>query len=191
MRRSTLHAAIAIAALCFAFPASGQSDVPRPKNTNEKVVQPDKPKEKENTLRVVIESEDSAREAQLWLPPSMLASIDRGGATAGTTASGLPPVQTIVAGLALSLSLVLGGLWLVRTRHKIGTRAATSAAVVLATLAGTAAFALANLGPPRNYKPVDPGTLRLAAPNGEPLAGTARYYYGEEGVIRIVLPKEK
>ncbi len=34
LRWSTHHAAIALAARCFAFPATGQSDVPRPKNTN-------------------------------------------------------------------------------------------------------------------------------------------------------------
>jgi hypothetical protein len=183
--RTTLS--LAAAALCLALSSTALANIAAPDDPNRDRAG----KRRENTLRLVIEAGDGP-EAQIWLPPSMLAAAPGDAGAAGATAAGLPPLQTAGAGVALSLSLVFAGLWLARGRRGLGTRAAASAAVALAALAGTAAYALANAAPPRNYRAVDPGTLLLATPDGEPLAGTARYYYGhDEGVVRVVLPKAK
>jgi hypothetical protein len=101
-------------------------------------------------------------------------------------------LNTIVTGTALSLAIVFGGFWLARTRKELGVRNTATAAAILVVLGGAATFALANAAPPRNYKPVDPGTLRMASPNDKSLTGTVRYYYGtDDGQVKLVLPAKK
>jgi hypothetical protein len=185
MTRLLSCAAAAVAALCFALPASVGADIPNPDGSQK--VRPPRTTPKENTMKLVIEAGDNP-EAQIWLPPELRVQ----DVAAGATETGLTPLQTEATGLALSLSIVFGGLWLVRARKRLGTRATATAVAIFGVLAGTAVYTLANAGPPRNYQPADPGTLRLATPAGDPLSGTARYYYGyDQGVVRIVLPKKQ
>jgi hypothetical protein len=178
--KHVLICAAAAAVLSLSAVVVASADIPQPNSDGRRP-----PKRGENVVELVIESGDNP-EPQVWLPP------DFRSAAGGSAEPGLAPAQTAVAGAALSLAVVFGGLWLVRMRRTLGVRATAGAAAVFCTIAGTAVFALANAGPPRNYRPVDPGTLGKAAPDGAALSGKARYYYGaDDGVVRIVLPREK
>ncbi len=176
-----LAVSIAIVATLVLTAAVAVADIARPDDHGRS----NRPKE--NTLRLVIEAGDNP-EPQLWLPPEMRIAMgdhDEAG-------SGLASASTIASGTALSLSLAFGGLWLVRNRRTLGARAATGAGIVLVVVTGTAALALANAAPPRNYRTVDAGSLGLATPSGEPLRGEIRYYYGSDtGVVRLVLPRTR
>jgi hypothetical protein len=170
----------AVAAVLSLAAVAAYADLARPKDGGA-----DRRTRHENTLKLVIESGDNP-EPQLWLPPEVRVE------NAGVVDSAMPPARTVAAGVALSLSLAFGGLWLVRSSRTLGVRATAGAATVLCVLAGTAVFALANAAPPRNYRTVDAGTLGLASPDGTPLTGEIRYYYGSDsGVVRLVLPKRR
>jgi hypothetical protein len=177
MNRILCRAAFAVAALFVVLSSSALADIPKPKDSGATP-----PKRDENVLELVIEPGEPQQEAQLWLPPDFMA--------AAREDAGMPPAQTAATGVALSLSLAFGGVWLVRTRRRLGTRATAAAVAVFGTLAGTAVYAFANAAPPRNYRPVDAGTLRLAAPDGKALSGKVRFYYGyDQGVVKLVIPK--
>jgi hypothetical protein len=163
------------AVLCCALPVVVAANIAPPRYA---------PPRDWSQMKLVVEHGPAAREATLWLPSEFNQS-----ASGAVAPGGMSSTQTAVSGGALSLGLVLGGLWLVRSRRSVGTRAGTAAAAALCVLAGTAGYAFANAAAPR---PLDPGTLRLASPSGEPLQGQVRIRYHEEpGVVRLVLPAPK
>ena len=166
------------AVLCCALPVVVAANIAPPRYA---------PPREWSQLKFVIENDAHARPAELVLPREFDPS-----AAGAAGSQGLSAPETVVSGAALSLGLVFGGLWIARSRRGMSTRAtrATTAAVVaLCTIAGASVYALANAAPPR---PVDPGTLLLAAPNGGPLQGQVRIHYGgERGVVKLVLPGPK
>ena len=161
------------AAICCALPIAVAADIAAPGSRTYNPPRDWSPK------RLVVENAPAAREAELWLPQEFNPNATRTGGALSTP-------ETVLSGGALSLGLALGGLWLARSRRSANTRGVTAAAAVLFVIAGTSVYALANAAPPR---PLDPGTLRLASPDGKPLDGTVRIRYSDEnGVIRLVLP---
>jgi hypothetical protein len=99
--------------------------------------------------KLVVVVDERVKEPRLVIPKTMM----------GDKKSAWLETPTVVAGLALTLALVSGGVWLVRR----GT-SRTVAAVVLALSVmafGTSAL-LANLPPPPP-PPVDPANLKLPA----------------------------
>jgi hypothetical protein len=166
------------AVLCCALPVLVSADIPQPRPAPEA-----RPLDW-SSLKLVIESDPNGREAQLWLPKEY--NPYEYGATSSSV---LSSPGTIVSGLALSLGLALGGVWLARSRRRIGAPGLTAGLAVLAVLAGTSGYAMANAAPPR---PVDPGTLKIALPGGDPLEGKVRLRYSSDsGVVRLVLPAPK
>ncbi|HQR39247.1 MAG TPA: hypothetical protein PLF26_12705 [Blastocatellia bacterium] len=189
MKKLSLSVTLALVAICLGVAATTYADIAQPPAPKQ---EPPIPRAKENTVKLVIETGYSGQEAQLWLPSGWYAGQSPGVGSIAPQSGGLSQLNTIVTGTALSLAIVFGGFWLVRSRRELGTRNTATAAVILVVLASTASFALANAAPPRNYKPADPGTLRLASPTGEQLTGTVRYYYGtNDGEARLVLPAKK
>ena len=164
------------AVLCCALPVVVSADLPRPRPAEARPLD-------WGSIKLVIEQDQNGDEAELWLPkeynPQALGA-------AGST--GLSSPGTVVSGVALSLGLALGGVWLARSRRQIGQRGVAAGMAVLGVLAGTVGYAMANAAPPR---PVDPGALRIALPGAE-LEGKVRVRYSDEtGVVRLVLPKPK
>jgi hypothetical protein len=96
----------------------------------------------ERNVKLVVVIDDKVKEPRLQIPQSLLAGGGKKSADAG------PRLPTIMAGLALSVSLVAAGFWLVRRGP--GRRLA---AVVLAVslLACGASAVWANVGP----KPIE------------------------------------
>jgi len=73
------------------------------------------------TIPVVVVVDDKATETRLVIPRKVLAAALRADAgEPGDTqrAEGLPALHLIVAGVALTVALALGGLWLVRLRSR-------------------------------------------------------------------------
>ncbi|HKV40145.1 MAG TPA: hypothetical protein VJX67_13105 [Blastocatellia bacterium] len=88
----------------------------------------------------------------------------------------------IMAGLFLSLSIIVAGLWLIRYWRKGGTRwkgwvIAAAMATALFVLIGVASVAI---GAP-SAKSRDPGTLPQALVNGKALSGQARIQIVDSG----------
>lgn len=174
-------AAIAIACLALwcALPTATSADIPRPDNR----ASTDPPRRRSDQLvTFVIESSDDFQ-ARLYVPSNLLA------ADTNATPSGMSAVGTTVSGVALSLSVVFGGLWLARSRRRLGTQSTVTAGVILVVLAGTASYAWANASP---YPIANPGTLVKATPTGEALSGKVRVMRvsDDDNTIRLLLPRD-
>ena len=115
----------------------------------------------ETTLDIRLDA--NAKEARLIIPRSQikqlraeLESLDDGSDDmAGVASPGISRVQTIVSGLFLSLALVVGGVWFVRS-GRAATKAGKSAvAIVVVSFVATAAtFVFANAGPPSEARSI-------------------------------------
>ena len=103
---------VAIAFACLAVlcvtTTSTSADIPRPDNGTPKNSGP-RPSRSDQLVTFVIESSDDYQ-ARLYVPSNLLAA-DTNAAPAVTSSLG-----TTVSGVALSLSMVFGGLWLARSR---------------------------------------------------------------------------
>lgn len=181
----------ALAALLFvASPALADIALPdRPKPPRNNEVRRDLPHS-----RLTIERVEGLREARLQVPRTQLRWMNgMAGETGGVTGAQSGPLGgagTVVGGLFLSLSVVLTGLLLLRSRRR-GVRLGRAAVAVLvcagaAGLAGVAAYA--NAGPPPGYYVQDPGTLIKAASAGK-LSGSIRIEIVDEGAeMKLLIP---
>lgn len=118
---------------------------------------PEPPKPKpgksiDTILRVDIKRD--AKEARLLIPKDQLkqlrAQIDELDDSSSTTASaGFTKTQTIMSGMFMSLAILLGGVWLSRSR-KLDTKAAKALIIgsVLFLSGAVATIVYANAGPP-------------------------------------------
>jgi hypothetical protein len=188
MRLFKYFAALALLLLAAASPAFADIALPNPKPERAGEVREDLP-----FSRMSIERVDGLREARLQIPRSQLTRM---GVAAGVEAPGsrrglLNGAGTAVAGVFLSLAVVLTGVLLVRSRRRgAAFGRATAALLVCATAAGLgAAAAYANAGPPMPRRTAqDPGTLIKAA-SGRTLTGSIRIEVVEDGTeIKLLVP---
>jgi hypothetical protein len=192
MRLFKYPAALALLLLVAASPAFADIALPNPNPKPERVgdVRTDLP-----FSRMSIERVDGLREARLQIPRSQLSRM---GAAAGLEQSGAPGAQagimrgagTAVAGLFLSLAVVLTGVLLVRSRRRgMAVGRAAAALLVCVGAAGLAAVAAyANAAPPPGYRVQDPGTLIKAA-SAQTLKGSIRIEVVEDGTeIKLLVP---
>jgi hypothetical protein len=143
--------------------------------------------------QMTIERVEGLREARLQIPR---AQFTRVAASAGIEQTGGAALQsgvlkgfgTVVAGLFLSLAVVLTGMLLVRARRGVAAGRAAAAVLVCVCGAGLAAVAAyANAGLPE-WQAQDPGTL-IKAVSGKPLTGSIRIEVVEEGrEIKLLVP---
>ena len=187
MRLFRRSAALALLLLAAA-PAYADIALPnRPKTNRNGEVRRDLP-----YSRMSIERVEGLREARLQIPRAQLERLNvAAGAEGGAQSGFFNSAGTVVAGLFLSLGVMMTGLLLLRrTRRGLGVgRAAAAALVVCVSAAGLAAVAAyANAGPPPGYMPQDPGTL-IKAVSGAPLAGSIRVEVVEGGgEIKLLVP---
>jgi hypothetical protein len=187
MRLFRFTAALALLLLVAASPAFADIALPKTNEPRLGEVRRDLP-----SSRMSIERVEGLREARLQIPRSQLAEL---GVSAGLERPAAPSgmlqgAGTAVAGLFLSLAVVLTGLLLVRSRRRgVAVGRAAASALVCAGVAGLAAVgAYANAGPPRGYSPQDPGTL-IKAVSGRSLKGSIRVEVVEEGSeIKLLVP---
>jgi hypothetical protein len=180
----------ALAALLFASsPVFADIALPKtPTRTRNGEVRRDLPHS-----QLTIERVEGLREARLQIPRTQLRWMNgmagEGSSVNGGQSSPLGGAGTVIGGLFLSLSVILTGLLLVRSRRRLaGGRVAVAllACVCAAALAGVAAYA--NAGPPPGYSAQDPGTLIRAASAGT-LSGSIRIEVVDEGEeLKLLLP---
>jgi hypothetical protein len=184
---------LAALALLLLMVSSAAADVPMPnrrKPAREEAIRRDLP-----YARMTIEPVQGLREARLQVPRAQLGLI--AGAAGleedhaqGAQAGAFESAGTVVAGLFLSLAVVLTGFLLLRTRRRFAgarTAALLVCACVLAA-GGAAAVAYANIAPPIGFRAQDPGTLVRAAAGGS-LAGSIRIEVVEGGgEIKLLIP---
>ncbi|MBX7053371.1 MAG: hypothetical protein K1X36_00315 [Pyrinomonadaceae bacterium] len=144
----------------FVFAASmiAFADIPRPEPSKT-------PKPKpgiDSTLNIRISSD--VKEAKLVIPKSQikqlraeLEKIDNGSDETAEVPkfNGVTRTQTVVSGTLLSLALVFGGIWFVRS-GKAGTKAGRTIAVValVAGVGSAATYVYANAGPPPEVRSI-------------------------------------
>jgi hypothetical protein len=148
-----------------------------------------------------IRPDAEAKEAKLLIPREVLqqlrAELDGEDSQSVAAAAGgfnASPTQTAVAGLFLSLSLVLGGVWLVNSRAAGRRASRVASALLFAALGGAAGATVvyANAGPPPVARSL---TSKILIPDLS--------YWGASGVVKVeviddnnelimlVLPKSK
>jgi len=142
--------ALCLTAAIILFSIAGFGDIARPDNSTKKG-------KKSIEATMMIHLREDAKEARLIIPRSQiqqlraqLDELDGGSNTAAAVSgNGITPTQTIVGGLFLSLAIVFGGMWFVRS-DKDATRTAKTLAIVtiLACVGSAAMFVFANAGPP-------------------------------------------
>jgi len=134
----------------------GLADIPRPDRTPSPKKQA---KSVDTTMEILLDGE--AKEARLIIPKSQVsklrAALDEmdGGGEPMAVASTSSRTQTIVSGLFLSLALVVGGVWFVRSGKVSSTAAKT--AIVLAVTAGllsTASLVYGDIAPPTEARSI-------------------------------------
>lgn len=150
MRRTLMLAAAMLSLGSFAF-----ADIARPDRTPQRT-----PKPKGVMTQMDIKLDSDATEARLIIPKSQISQLraqleqmDDDGNTAAV--SGFSRTQTIVSGAFLSLALVFGGMWFVRSGKASSplAKAAVIAAVVGA-ISFTATLVYANVGPPAEARQI-------------------------------------
>lgn len=143
--RSTALSILTIAILATA----GFADIARPDSSPNRVEKPRKSVDTTMTIRL----KQDAKEAKLIIPRSQLKQLraeleqldGETESTASAEGSGISRSQTIMSGLFLSLAIVVGGMWFVRSGKR-----PKSLAIILGLIGvGTAAtLVFANAGPP-------------------------------------------
>lgn len=145
-----------------------------------------------------IKLDADAKEARLIIPKSQIkelrAAIDQmddgSDNTAAVTSTGsFTRTQTIVSGVFLSMAIVFGGLWFVRS-GRASTKAGKTLVVLtaLAALGSAATFVYANAGPPAEARSI---TGKMFVPamhmyNGG--WGTVRLETGDQTQIELIVP---
>jgi hypothetical protein len=140
-------------AIMLAFAGLSYADIRLPDPKPSPQPKPEKLVDADMDIRL----DADAKEAKLLIPRSQikelraqLEQLDSGlDDTAAITSTGSARTQTIVSGLFMSLAIVFGGIWFVRS-GKTATRGAKTAVVTLGVgaVAMTATLAYANAGPP-------------------------------------------
>lgn len=131
------------------------ADIPRPDNSKVK-----QNASFETTLDIRLRADE--KDARLIIPKSQikqlraqLEAIDNGSEnTSALTSSNLSGTQTIVSGLFLSLAIVIGGMWFVRSNGSNSTANKGVIAAVLLLCIASASFVFANAGPPAEARSI-------------------------------------
>jgi hypothetical protein len=145
---------------------------------------------------MTIQSVDGLREARLQVPRALLGKLAPApagvaGSLDGNQSVPFRALSTVVAGLFLSLSFVLAGLVLVRSRRRVAGRAVAAVVICVVTAAAAAVAAYANAAPPVGWRVQDPGTL-LKAVSDHPRAGSVRVEVVEDGYeIKLLVPTKE
>ena len=192
MKPLHLWAAAALLLLVAVSPALANAGLP----DNKKVEKPDAIRTDLPFSHMTIESVAGLREARLQVPRALLGKLTPAPAGVAGSADGARPdafktVSTVVAGLFISLSFVLAGLVLVRSRRRVAGRAVAAVLVCVVASAAAAVAAYANAAPPVGWRAQDPGTL-LKSVSDRPRDGSVRVEVVEDGYeIKLLVPAKE
>lgn len=193
MKRLTCLTAIVLLASLAGF-----ADIARPDKTPNRVP---KPKPSPGiTTRMDIRLDRDATQARLIIPKSQLKQLraeleqmdDDSDNTAEVTTPGVSRTQTIVSGVFLSLALVFGGMWFVRS-GKAATKAGKSLVVlaVVAGLASAATYIYANVGPPPEARTITGKMFSQAVHLYKFGGGEIRLETGNDDTVKFIVPDPK
>lgn len=167
------------------------------------LARPDDPKKKSRSIETTLDIrlDAGATEAKLIIPRSQLKQLraeleqldDDSDATAGAiTGSDLSRTQTIVSGVFLSLALVFGGVWLVRS-GRFSIRAGKAAVgIALVCAASAVTFVYANAGPPLEVRTINGKMFSQAMHIYGFGWGRIRMEVGDtEDRVRLIVPNPK
>ena len=188
MRLFKQLATLALLLLAAASPAFADIALPKKPSANNNEIRRDLP-----SARMTIERVEGLREARLQIPRAKLQELGlAAGTDGGGQAASFKSAGPIVGGVFISFAVVLTGLLLVRSRRGLRVGRAAAAVVLCACVAGAAAVvAYANVAPPPNLRPQDPGTL-VKAVTGVSLAGSIRVELVDDGAdIKLLVPAVK
>jgi hypothetical protein len=145
----------------IAVPGGGRRPLPRPvdpsgNQPNEPKPEEQVPKEKKELERLVIRVDADAKEAKLIIPTSILRSLQSDSDKSSFVSprnviDGQPilgRIGTIVGGMLLALSILFGGLWLMRNRKMSANNLAAIFVIVSLSGIGTTSLVFANSAPP-------------------------------------------
>jgi len=188
-----LHLCAAAVLLLLVAVSPAPADVALP--DHKKVEKPDAIRTDLPFSHMTIEPVAGLREARLQVPRSLLGKLAPAG-VAGSVDGARPfafaTVSTVVAGLFISLSVVLAGLVLVRSRRRVAGRAVAAVLVCVVASAAAAVAAYANAAPPVGWRAQDPGTLLKLAPDGRAREGHVRVEVVEDGYdIKLLVPAKE
>jgi hypothetical protein len=142
---------------------------------------------------LVVAFDDAAREPRLEIPRAILgrlrASADDGADDGTRRVQGVSPWHTILGGIAISSALVLGGLWLVRSRSRTGAKAAGLLLAAAAVLTISGSLLWADIPPFGRGRPVPPPAAEKIVA-GIPLSDKVTIEVVDNGeAIRLVVSK--
>ena len=124
------------------------------------IANPDLPNSKKSIdTTLMIRLDRDAKEARLIIPRNQikklraeLESLDTGSDNNAAMISadgGISPTQTVMSGLFISLGLIFGGLWFVRSKRTPNAAGHVAAGIaVLFAIGGLVVMTVANAGPP-------------------------------------------
>ena len=145
------------------------------------IANPDLAKRKSIDTSLTINIDAKAKEARLIIPRSQLKqlraeleSLDGEDGTNPHVAATVGRVQTIVSGALLSLALIFGGLWFVRSGWKKNSKAVVATAVLL-TGGSIATIVYGNAGPPPEARSI----------TGKMFTQSVHMYKGGWGAIKL------
>lgn len=134
-------------------------------------------------------------EARLVIPASLIRSlqgdIDKSGSFSPSNwidgQSSLPPAGTVVGGVLMALSFLLGGLWLIRSRKLSAPNFAAIFIILSLSGIGTASLVYGNAGPPPEARSLNSKILRYGSASGELRIETTK----DREFIELILPVSK
>jgi preprotein translocase subunit SecG len=191
MNRLTFLMAIVMLASSAAL-----ANIPRPDNTPKKGAKAPV----SISTRMNISLDRDAKEARLIIPRSEIKALraaldemdDGSDNTAEVTAPGVSRTQTIVSGIFLSLALVFGGMWFLRSgRAATGTGKSLVALAVVAGLASAATYIYANAGPPPEARSITGKMFSQAVHIYKSGGGEVKLEAGNDDYIRFIVPDPK
>lgn len=188
---------IFITAFLTLVTAVAYADIARPSPAKTPVQKTKKSIETGMSIRL----DRDAKEARLIIPRSQIKQLraeleqmdgESDDTAAVTTPGGLSRTQTIVSGMFMSLALVFGGMWFVRS-GRAQTRAgkAVVALVIVTAIGSAATFVYANAGPPPEARSITGKMFTEAVHSYGTGWGTVKLEAGDDPQIVLIVPDPK
>lgn len=183
---------LCLTTLILLVSAAAFADIARP----EKTPKPKTSKSIETAMNIKLDSD--AKVARLIIPKSQIKQLraeleklddDSDNTAAVTTPGSFTRTQTIVSGSFLSLALVFGGVWFVRS-GKSSTKTGKGL-VILAVVTGivsAATMVYANAGPPPEARSITGKMFTQAVHMYNGGWGTVRLETGDQTQIQLIVP---
>jgi len=189
---------ICLTAMILLCSLAGFANIAQPDKTPKRVPTPKAAPGIVTTMDIKLDRD--ATQARLIIPKSQLKQLraelaqfdDESDDTAAVTTPGVSRTQTIMSGLFLSLAIVFGGMWFVRS-GKAATKAGKSLVViaVVAGVASAATYVYANAGPPPEARTINGKMFSQAVHIYGFGWGEVKLEAGTEDRIRLIVPDPK